>query len=406
VTSVGPHFRPTLARIDLQKIASNFDRLRSSVAPTTFICPMVKANAYGHGDIAIARKLRSLHAKHLGVGLVEEGLHLRESGDKGSILHFGLYDHQALEAMIQKTITPVVSSIEQLELLIKSATLKSSEKNFQPIDFHLKFNTGMNRLGIGQGDWSRAIQMIAPFGGPSGQSPLRLSGVCTHFSDGDDFGSKGRTEIQLLQLKKALGLLASAGLGGFQIHVSNSSAAGARMKKSKLSDFDESSLADSSGCLGLRPGLAIYGGEPGFLPALEFLSRIVLIQDVRQGERVSYGGRWTASRNSKIGVVPCGYADGFRRGLNNQQQAQVIVRGRKVAVIGAICMDYFMCDLTEVQEAMLGDQVVMIGTSEGVSLTANDLADEAKTIPYEIFTGISERVPRLYVDGEPSVSVI
>lgn len=404
MTSIGSQFRPTIARVDLSKVAANFGRLRAAVAPSTFICPMVKANAYGHGDVAIARKLRSLKAQHLGVGLVEEGLHLREAGDTGSILHFGLFDERAIRAMIEHGITPVVSSMEQLEVLLAAVSSIPSRNSDPLIDFHLKFNTGMNRLGVSSNDWGSVIKKVVDHGGAKGsRGGLRLSGVCTHFSDGDDFGSGGRTDEQLLRLSHALTLLASAGLTGYQIHVSNSSAVRAQIEK-KLKPLP--AVLDSSGHLGLRPGLAVYGAEPGFLPALEFLSRIVLIQDVRQGERVSYGGRWTASRNSKIGIVPCGYADGFRRGLNNQQQARVIVRGRLIPVVGAICMDYFMCDLTEVQGAALNDEVTMIGGADGPSVSVSDLAKDVATIPYEIFTGISERVPRVYVDDGPSVSVI
>lgn len=399
MTSVGPQYRPTIARIDLAKIAKNFNRLLHSVSPETFLCPMVKANAYGHGDVAIARKLRSLNAKHLGVGLVEEGLHLREAGDTGSILHFGLFDQHSIEAMLQSRITPVISSLEQFATLERAVARASSMKDFKVIDFHLKLNTGMNRLGVAPDDWPEVIQKIADHVGPSGpQAGLRLKGVCTHFSDGEDFGSGGRTDRQLRLFETALGQLKSAGLRDFQLHVSNSSAARAQIAQNLQ--------PTAFGSLGLRPGLAIYGDGPDFATALEFLSRIVLIQDVRQGERVSYGGHWTASQNSRIGIVPCGYADGFRRGLNNQHQGRVIVRGHKVPIVGAICMDYFMCDLTEVQGASVGDQVILIGAADGHSISAAELAVSLATIPYEIFTGISERVPRVYVDGEASVSVI
>jgi alanine racemase len=155
----------------------------------------------------------------------------------------------------------------------------------------------------------------------------------------------------------------------------------------------------------------LYGVEPdasqvdanasfGVHSVLSFESQISLIQDIRPGEGVSYGLRWRAKRDSRIGVIPCGYADGYRRGLSNQ--ASVIVRARRVPVVGTVCMDYFMCDLTEVESASVGDSVTLIGKQGGVSVTASELAGFAQTIPYEILTGISERVPRLYVDDEAS----
>lgn len=393
-----PRHRPTVAVINLSKIAENFRILRSTVQHDAFVCPMVKANAYGHGDVAIAARLRTEGAENLGVGLIEEGVRLREKGDRGNILHFGLFDAPGAEAMLENGLTPVLSSRDGLETLAAAVTKHTGAKR---VDVHLKINTGMNRLGIPMGEVAAIANRLASL-----KSIFHLEGVCTHFSNGDDLDiQSGLSSNQLEKFRAAERELHVAGLTGFLSHVANSSAALAIRKIKKVDPSYEK--------LGIRPGISLYGIEPetihretlGVQPALSFVSRVTLIQDVRKGEGVSYGLRWRADRNSRIGIIPCGYADGYRRGLSNSPgRTFVVVRGTRVPVVGTVCMDYFMCDLTEVESASIGDEVSLIGSQNGVSVTVNELADRLQTIPYEIFTGISERVPRLYVDDDDSSS--
>ncbi len=403
--------RPTVAVVDLRQIAKNFKILKDAAGTNAFVCPMVKANAYGHGDISVAKKLRAVGAMHLGVGLIEEGLTLRESGDDGSILHFGMFDLAGAEVMAERDITPVISSREGIELWIQAVKAQAGWRK-GAAGFHLKINTGMNRLGMALPDVTATALRIQ-----ENQNLIRLEGVSQHFSNGEDFGEPdGRSENQLEGFRKAVSDIRSAGLSGFKLHVANSSATSAILQLRKTRPAD-SSLDE----LGIRPGLSLFGVEPetwtekmGVQPALQFQSRIVLMQDVRKGERVSYGGHWRALRDSRVGVVPCGYADGYRRGLNIEGKATVIVGRQRVPVLGTICMDYFMCDLTDVQGAGLGDLVTMIGTTTPtgqpvdpqLTITALQLARLVHTIPYEIFTGITERVPRVYVDDAPSIGVL
>lgn len=403
--------RPTVAVVDLRQIAKNFKILKSAAAEGAFVCPMVKANAYGHGDVAIAKKLRTAGATNLGVGLIEEGLKLRESGDDGTILHFGMFDLVGAEVMAERDITPVISSRDGLELWIQAVQAHSGWRK-GTAGFHLKVNSGMNRLGFAPEEVTATALRIREV-----QNLIHLEGVATHFSNGEDFGVvDGRSEAQMVYFRKAVADVRAAGLTDFKLHVANSSATCAIGELRKMRPGD-SSLDD----LGIRPGISLYGVDPetwaakiGLQPALQLQSRIVLIQDVRQGSRVSYGGRWQAPRDSRIGVIPCGYADGYRRGLNSEGKAVVIVAGRRIPVVGTVCMDYFMCDLTDVQGAAIGDLVTLIGTTAptakpsdaAVSITAAELARLVHTIPYEIFTGISERVPRVYVDDTPSAGVL
>lgn len=383
-------FRPTVAEVDLTVLSRNTETIFRSLNSPEFFCPMVKANAYGHGDLAVARKLRAIGVKHLGVGLIEEGVHLRESGDTDPILHFGMFDREGLREMLARNLTPVISSLDGIQILVEEATAK----NLAPVEIHLKINTGMNRLGIDP----RAVRQAATL--IKNSKALQLGGVATHFASGDLLSDPDSTaadqrrifDLSILEILKV-------GVSGFVKHIANSDAA-AELNAVGLSGY------------GARPGLSIYGVQNPALhsaapfsvePILKLRSAIVHLQDIRQGARVSYGGTWCASRDSRIGVIPCGYADGYRRGLAG---SEILVHGQRVPVVGTICMDYFMCDLTSVPVAKVGDEVILVGKSGSNCVTVSELAHRLGTIPYEILTGLSERVPRLYNDDGQDVSLI
>jgi alanine racemase len=384
------HFRPTFAEVDLSALSRNVALIFRSLNKPNFFCPMVKANAYGHGDLAVAKKLRSIGVKHLGVGLIEEGVHLRESGDNESILHFGMFDREGLREMLGRNMTPVVSSLEAVQILIDELT----KTNQAPIDIHLKINTGMNRLGIDP----RAVGQVAKL--IKNSQSLRLAGVATHFASGDLLSDPDSTAADQLRIFDASVLeILKSGLSGFVKHIANSDAA-AELVAAGLSGY------------GARPGLSVYGVQNLSLhsanpfpvePILKLRSAIVHLQDIRQGARVSYGGTWSASCDTRIGVIPCGYADGYSRGLAG---SEILVHGQRVPVVGTICMDYFMCDLTSVPLAKVGDEVILLGKSGSSCVTVSELAHRLGTIPYEILTGLSERVPRLYNDDGPHISII
>lgn len=383
-------FRPTTAIVDLKAIAENFSLVRAAVAPGAFLCPMVKANAYGHGDIAVAKRLRSAGATALGVGLIEEGLHLRGSGDLGELYYFGAFDLAGAEALCDGAMVPVISSIASLHAWARAAKRLSPQR---PRPFHLKINTGMNRLGLAPTDIDAAREFIRQHG------EIQLTGLSTHFAIGEDAGSSGGfSAMQLQRFEAAIAHFSDVVTTGLALHVSNSAAITRRLSRAPL-------------VLGARPGLAIYGvespGAPlGLHPSLKLISQIVHTQDLRPGDRVSYGGHWAATRLSRIGVIPCGYADGYHRALGG---GQVLINGRRAPLVGAVCMDYVMCDLTDLATtgtaSGVGSEVVLIGAQGGERIGAEELAARMETIPYEILTGLSERVPRLYVDGGSPASV-
>jgi alanine racemase len=379
-------FRPTYAEVNLTALARNAIGIFNSLNRPNFFCPMVKANAYGHGDLVVSRKLRSIGVKHLGVGLIEEGIHLRESGDSDSILHFGTFDRQGLCEMLTRRLTPVVSSLDAIQILVEEAEKKSGP----PVEIHLKINTGMNRLGIDPSVVGEAATLIG------NSKSLKLAGVSTHFASGEHLSDPTSTAAEQLRVfESGVAKILNTGLSGFVKHIANSDAA------------SELVVLGLSG-YGVRPGISVYGIQSSanlfsLEPVLKLRSGIVHMQDVRQGARVSYGGIWMASRDSRIGIIPCGYADGYRRGLAG---SEILVHGQRVPTVGTICMDYFMCDLTSVPLAKVGDEVILLGNSGSESVTVSELAHRLGTIPYEILTGLSERVPRLYNDVGPHSSLI
>lgn len=382
-------FRPTYAAVNLNALAENTKRIFQLLKRPDFFCPMVKANAYGHGDLAIAKKLRSIGVQHLGVGLIEEGIHLRESGDQQSILHFGLFDRSGLQEMLARQLTPVLSSLEAIEILNDEVSSASQ----QQVAVHLKINTGMNRLGLDPKNIARAMELLKR------RPQIKLAGVATHFASGDLLIDTQSTASEQLRLfESSIREIENSGFKGFTKHIANSDACAALVSLGRTE-------------FGVRPGISVYGVHEKstpykalpVTPVLELRSAIVHFQDVCQGQRVSYGGHWVANRDSRIGVIPCGYADGYARGLTG---SDVLLAGKRVPIVGAICMDYFMCDLTTVPLAKVGDEVVLLGKSGSESVTASELAHRLGTIPYEILTGLSERVPRLYNDDGSHCSLV
>ena len=381
-------YRRTFAEINLDHIAHNFEVLKKAFPQAPFICPMVKANAYGHGDVAIALCLEQAGAKHLGVCLIEEGLLLRRGGVKAEILVFRGFDREGAEQMIQHNLTPIVATWDQLEAV--QAVAKKA------VSIHLKFNTGMNRLGFHPAEAQKLFEACW-------QNPkIRVHGVLTHLYNGEDAADpSGNSATQLAAIEHAMEVfkplnplvhaLNSAGI------LNHLAVRGGKPEQHPLTRVN----------WGLRPGLMIYGYNPladqkllPLKPAMTLKSVASTYRELAVGEVVSYGGTWTAKKKSVIAVVPIGYADGYHRILSNN--AHVLFSGQRVPVVGNICMDFLMVDVTEVvQNKNLMDfkdqEIILFGQSdEGPRLSAEELAKHAQTITWEILTSVGERVPRVF----------
>lgn len=380
-------YRRTFAEVNLDHIAHNFEALKKAFPQAPFICPMVKANAYGHGDVAVALCLEQVGAKHLGVCLIEEGLLLRRGGVKAEILVFRGFDREGAATMIQNNLTPVVATWEQLEAVQAVAT--------KPVGIHLKFNTGMNRLGFHPEDAQEIFDMCW-------QNPkVRVHGILTHLYNGEDaFDVSGDSAEQLSGIEKVMEIfkplnpvahsLASAG-------ILNALSVRGKDPKHPLNRVN----------WGLRPGLMVYGFNPltdqkilPLKPAMTLKSVASTYRELAAGEVVSYGGTWTAKKKSVVAVVPIGYADGYHRILSNK--AHVLFAGQRVPVVGNICMDFLMVDVSDAVAGknlteLKDEEIILFGQSdEGPSLSAEELAKHAQTITWEILTSVGERVPRVF----------
>jgi alanine racemase len=381
--------RPTVAEIRLANLESNGRLLQKISSPTAFFCPMVKANAYGHGDLAVSRAMVRGGVNALGVALIEEGIQLRENRIvKPEILVFYPYlAKDVVDIFKRQRLTPVVSSWESLRALGDCA-----------MEVHLKFNTGMNRVGFSISESQRVTNYLKR------RKKLRAVGVCTHLLSGEDFGEReSRSAEQSKQFAHLVETFSNSNQP-IKAHIFNSGALVARhcMGLKDKSDW------------GARPGIALYGVKPvieskdlnvqnkwqkiALKPVMQVRSQVVQVQAVKKGETVSYDGTFVAPRDSQIGVVPIGYADGYLRAFSNK--GYMLCRGQPVPVVGTVCMDFTMIDLTDVarsKKRLVGEEVVILGQQGREWISAEDLAIIAKTNSYEILTGFSSRVPRVYV---------
>lgn len=374
-------FRKTWAEIRQDHLQHNIELIRKYFPKDTFFCPMVKANAYGHGDTKLGQVFQSWNLPNMGVCLIEEGLLLRQLGVRTPVLVFRGFDQVGARALIHAGLTPIVSSWDQLEILIQMK---------QPVGIHLKFDTGMNRLGFVVED---AEKVLARF---KSQRHLKLEGVLTHMYQSEDAQDpKGQTVLQLGRFDQIVEVFQND-CGTF--HALNS---GGIISKIEMMRSNSSQGILFERNWGLRPGLLIYGYNPvvgsalEFKPAMTLKSHTSVIRHVKTGEGVSYNHTWKAMRDSQVAVVPIGYADGWHRFLSNR--TTVLWNGQRAPMVGNVCMDYLMVDVTGLPVEP-ENEVVFFGQSKtGATISAAEVAKHAQTIPWEILTSIGERVPRIYV---------
>lgn len=377
-------FRSTYVDISLDHFRHNVRLLKSMRRGDEFFCPMIKADGYGHGDVALASVLEDEGVSAVGVALLEEAIKIRQSGFRSPLLFFGMFDASAVEAIEQYKITPVLSHWDQIEALKDALT--------QPLSVHLKFNTGMNRMGFDLNEASRLADFF------TSEKKLKIQGICQHFFSGEDAAlPQGHTQEQLTLFKTLFSYFPASLIW----HAYNSSAwvISAEVEK------QNARASEGAPLFGVRPGIALYGYPPKeyrnslgvFKPVMSLYSKVALSRKIKRNELVSYGGTWKAERDSHIGVIEMGYADGYHRALSNK--AQVYVGNEAVPVIGRVCMDYFLIDLTDLKnkkDDYKGTKILVFGQNAEVQQGADVLADQVGTISYEILTSISARVPRSY----------
>ncbi len=366
--------RPTCAIIDLDALARNYREVASRIGRRKVLA-VVKAQAYGHGAVPVARRLLEVGASMLGVALVEEGRELRDAGIQVPILVMGPVFPEQAEAIVQLGLTPVVFTISGARALSECA-----ERQSKTVPVHVKIDTGMGRIGLPPADAAGFIGDIVKFPG------LVVEGLMTHFADADLQNKRFASE-QMDRFETLIDALEEKGIAVPVRHAANSAAVLA---------YDRALFTM------VRPGLMLYGYDPResresalLQPVLSLVTRIAFLKKVAAGTSVSYGRTFVTRRESLIATVPVGYADGYDRALSNRGEA--LVRGLRVPVAGRVCMDMTMLDVTDVPHVAEGDEVVMIGTQGRERITAEDIAEKTGTIPYEVLCGISGRVPRIVV---------
>jgi alanine racemase len=379
--------RPTEAVVDLSAVADNF-RLAVELAGRPAI-GIVKADAYGHGAVRVARTLVEAGAPLLAVALVEEGLELREAGLATPILVLGAAYGDRYDLLLRHRLTPLVFTPEHVGRLAAAARAAGVRASA-----HLKIDTGMGRTGIAPAELPALVEALrsAP--------EVDLEGVCTHFASAD-LEPRATTERQVRLFHEVSAALARAGFAPRLHHLANS--AGTLEYPDARQDVT-------------RPGIMIYGYLPfegaaqpsaavsqaaGRLKvALTWRSAITHVKTVAPGTPISYGGCWIARRASRIATLPVGYGDGYNRRLSGRPGfgcAEVLVRGCRAPVAGTVCMDMMMVDVTDIPGAGSGDEVVLLGAQGGLRIGADELAARAGTISYEILCAIGKRVPRRYL---------
>jgi alanine racemase len=376
--------RPTWAEIDLNHLAANFKQVKQRVSPVARVMAVVKADAYGHGAVACARRLSNEGADWFGVALPEEGIELRSAGIMQPVLCLGGFWPGQAAACIQHQLTPVVYHLDMLEALNQAASNAGVVA-----DVHVKVDTGMGRLGIRFDQLSEFVGALERF------RNVRIDGIMSHLAAADDATCQPLTRDQIQRFEDAVVAFREHGYRPTHLHLANS--AGIYGHRDTWGNM-------------VRPGGALYGlwrdvlppstSEPELLPVMSLHTRISLLKWVPPGETLGYGCTFEASRRSLIATLPVGYHDGYMRGLSNR--AHVVVRGMYAPVVGRISMDLTIIDVTNVPGVELDDQVTLLGWNRqnaDLKIAAEDLARIVGTLSYEVTCGVSERVPRVYIDS-------
>jgi alanine racemase len=373
--------RPTWAEIDLDALAANFLTVRRLVGSEVRVMAVVKADAYGHGAVGCARRLAAEGADWFGVALPEEGIELRRAGIAQPILCLeGFWEGQA-GALIKHRLTPVIYRLDVAEAFDRAARAAGLVA-----DVHIKFDTGMGRLGVRCEEAAEFACSIKKF------AHLRVDGLMTHFAAADEAARDSFTMKQVARFSAAHAAFRDAGHAPTFVDMANSAATFAHPST-------RGNMVRTGGVLyGLWRDVLQHAQDnlPEFHPVMRVRSRIVLLKWIKAGETLGYSGTFEAARPTLVATLPVGYHDGYTRALSNR--GRVIVRDCFAPVIGRVSMDLTLLDVTDVPGVEIGDQVTLLGADGQLLLPAEEVAKIAGTISYEITCGISARVPRRFTE--------
>jgi alanine racemase len=388
--------RPVWAEVSLGALTYNLEKIRKYVSPPEekrktarkILC-IVKGNGYGHGGPEVARALEKAGADWFGVTCTDEGVAVRQNGVRKPILVLTSFVPGEESRLVVHDLTAVIHRCEQLELLNRAGARRAGKKR---VPFHLKIDTGMNRLGIASGDVECFARQLGKC------KHLELTGIFSHFASSEVFTDSAvgqQTREQEERFYVALERLRALGIDPGIVHLANSAAIVTRPE----------TWADM-----VRPGAILYGYHPGYDPAekreeaerrlplkpvMSLRARIISLRNVPTGGGVGYNATFVAKRPTRIGVLAAGYGDGIHRSLGNR--GSVLLRGKLVPMVGIISMDVTMIDVTDVESAEIGDVATIYGTDGKEILPANRVARGVGTVTSDLLCAVSQRVPRLYV---------
>ncbi len=363
-------YRPTWAEVNLDNLEHNFKKIKSLLRDKTKVLVTVKADAYGHGLIAVAKRLAGCGVDYLGVASIDEGIALRQAGVKTPILILGMILSKDIGPLFTYRLIPTICDRQMAAVLnAKARAMK------QKIPVHVKVDTGMGRIGVAPEEALNLVTAIHKL------KHIQVQGIFTHFALADS--DRKFTASQLKLFNQLIGDLKKRGINIPLVHAANSIGLISHGK----SHFNM-----------VRPGLVIYGLYPKRLsldlkPVLSLKTRVVFVKQVGTGSGISYGRTYITKKPTRIVTLPVGYGDGYPRNLSNL--AWLLIGGRRFRVSGRICMDQIMVDVGNFKPR-LGEEVVLIGKQGKQKVTAEELADLAGTIPYEIVCGLGSRIPRVY----------
>ena len=385
--------RRTWAEVDIDALKHNFDVIRRSVDPKSRIMCVIKADAYGHGAVFLGKLYEKMGADFFAVSNIEEAMQLRENGIKLPVLILGFTPAGMAKELADNNISQAVFSEEYAGELSAAAAEQGVE-----VKIHIKLDTGMSRIGFMYQEPERDGESIEQIKRVCTLPHLIKEGIFTHFAVSDE-AEEGRdaTEKQIAAFSSAVELLKNDGITFRIVHCSNSGA----IIDYKKAHFD---------CV--RAGIILYGLAPSsklagrldLIPAMQIKSVVAQVKNIEKGTPISYGGTFVSDKPMRIATVPIGYADGYTRSLGNR--AFMTVKGKKAPLVGRVCMDQLMIDVSDIDGVKSGDEVTVIGDGSDNSLSFDDMAALTGTINYELVCLVGKRVPRVYIHHGRSVGIM
>jgi alanine racemase len=371
------NFHATTAEVDLEALAFNYQQLRRLIPPTVKLLAVVKADAYGHGAVPVSRKLEELGTDFLGVASVPEGMELRQAGLRKPILILsGIYPEE-VEEVVSHHLTPMIYRLDTAEALAAAAKQRRAT-----IPVHIKVDTGMGRIGLLPESVPAFVQRLKAF------DSLEIEGIATHLSTANE-EDPCFAEEQLKRFSRTIEEIKKVGITPPFYHVANSAG---------LVNFSAARHTL------VRPGIMLYGSYPAhslkskidLQAVMSWKSRVADVREVPAGSPISYGRTFVTKHTSLLAAIPVGYADGYSRLLSNR--GEVLIKGKRAPVVGRVCMDWTMADVSAIPAVAAGDEVVLMGGQMGQEITAEEIAGWAGTISYEILCLVGRRVQRIYKD--------